>query len=97
VQLTRADFDRLADELGLMPLLRHALLQTNDTYVSNTNSYAPFFEVADVMRSSVTLLSRFLCNWQNVCLYRRQPDRSEPPRGRSQALHPLQQDALVFL
>ena len=70
VQISRADFDRLADELGLPPSLRRALVESNSLYVANTNSYAPFIEVGGVLRSSVTLLSRFLYNWKNVCLYR---------------------------
>lgn len=70
VRITPADFERLADELGLSAALRRALLHTEDSYVANTNSYAPFVEVEGQLRSSVTLLSRFLYSWKNVCLYR---------------------------
>jgi hypothetical protein len=70
VRITRADFDRLANEVGLSPQLRRALVQSDTSYVGNTNSYAPFVELGGVLRSSVTLLSRFLYYWKNVCLYR---------------------------
>jgi hypothetical protein len=70
MQISRADFDRLADELGLPRSLRQALVQPNSDYVANTNSYAPFIETGRMLRSSVTLLSRFLYNWKNVCLHR---------------------------
>ena len=70
VQITRDDLDSLADELGLSLLLRRALLRTDACYVANTNSFAPFVEVAGSLRSSVTLLSRFLYSWKNFCLYR---------------------------
>jgi hypothetical protein len=70
VQLTHTDFNRLADDFGLSPLLRRALFQTTGNYVANTNCYSPFIEASDKLRSSVTLLSRFLYNWKNTCLYR---------------------------
>jgi hypothetical protein len=60
----------LADELGLSEPLRRALLRNENCYVANTNSYAPFVAVGTLLRSSVTLLSRFLYNWKNLCLYR---------------------------
>jgi hypothetical protein len=70
IQITSTDFVRLSDELNLPSALRRALVNPDADYVANTNSYAPFVEVAGTLRSSVTLLSRFLYYWKNVCLYR---------------------------
>lgn len=69
VRIDVADFEAMADELGISLRLRRALQPTQAGYVANTNSYAPFVAVKGRLHSSVTLLSRFLYNWKNVCLY----------------------------
>ena len=68
VNVSVADFELLADELALSPTLRRALVHDEGSYVANTNSYAPFVKIERQLRSSVTLLGRFLYNWKNVCL-----------------------------
>jgi hypothetical protein len=65
-----AQFDALADECSLSATLKRALVHRGDTYVANTNSYAPFVTVSGELRTTVTLLSRFLYYWKNVCLYK---------------------------
>lgn len=70
ISLTTAQFDDVAADMALPHSLRRALIHHGDTYVANTNSYAPFIAVAGEVRTTVTLLSRFLYYWKNVCLYK---------------------------
>lgn len=68
ISLTR--FRALADECAVSPLLRRALVHHGASYIANTNSYAPMIEIPGELRTTVTLLSRFLYHWKNVCLYK---------------------------
>lgn len=70
VHLSRGEFNRLADVLRLPSSLRQALIHLPGDYVSNTNSYAPLIDFDGELRGSLTLLSRFLYYWRNVCLYK---------------------------
>lgn len=70
VRLSRRKFDRVADALRLPQPLRQALVHRPGTYTENTNSYAPLVELDGQLTGSVALLSRFLYNWRNVCLYK---------------------------
>lgn len=70
ISLTLAQFDDLAAEFALSPALKRALVHRGEAYVENTNSFAPFIVIAGEHRTTVTLLSRFLYYWKNVCLYR---------------------------
>ena len=70
VRFSRRKFDRMADALRLPLLLRQALVHRPGSYTENTNSYSPLIEMDGHLTESVTLLSRFLYNWRNVCLYK---------------------------
>lgn len=70
IRLSRRKFDRVADALRLPQPLRQALVHRPGTYTENTNSYAPLVELDGQLTGSVALLSRFLYNWRNVCLYK---------------------------
>lgn len=70
ISVTLTRFDALADECSIPPTLKRALVHRGDTYVENTNSYAPIIAISGQLRTSVTLLSRFLYYWKNVCLYK---------------------------
>jgi hypothetical protein len=52
------------------PATKCLLAHRGADYVANTDEFAPFVEVGGVYMSSVTLLSRFLYYWKNVCLNR---------------------------
>ena len=70
ISVPLARFDALANECNLSPTLKRALIHRGDTYVVNTNSYAPLVTISGELRTTVTLLSRFLYYWKNVCLYK---------------------------
>lgn len=70
ITLSPARFDALAAEHALSPSLKRALVDRSDSYVASTNSYAPMIAIAGELRTTVTLLSRFLYYWKNVCLYK---------------------------
>lgn len=70
ITIPLARFDALTDECAVSPLLKRALVHDGATYVANTNSYAPMVAIAGGLRTTVTLLSRFLYYWKNVCLYK---------------------------
>lgn len=71
VAITPTDLDVLAEKNGVLAPHRLLLTFTNTTFVSALNSYAPFVHVGGELRSSVTLISRFLYNFKNICLYRK--------------------------
>ncbi|WP_316859490.1 hypothetical protein [uncultured Cohaesibacter sp.] len=63
--------DVLAERNGVSASNRLLLTFTNDDFISALNSYAPFVRAGCEIRSSVTLLGRFLYNYKNICLYRK--------------------------
>lgn len=70
VTLPPAELEALADKHGISAAHRHLLVASSTTYVEALNSYAAFVAVGGELRSTVTLLSRFLYNFKNRCLYR---------------------------
>ncbi|MER8746125.1 hypothetical protein NKH54_24095 [Mesorhizobium sp. M1004] len=69
VTLSPAELNTLADRHGVSILHRQSLTASGTTFVSALNSYAAFVPVGSELRGNVTLLSRFLYNFKNVCLY----------------------------
>lgn len=70
VRLSRQKFERLANALRLPLALRQALVHRPGSYTENTNSHAPLIDNDGELTGTVALLSRFLYNWRNVCLYK---------------------------
>lgn len=71
ITVTPSELDVLAKRHGVSATHRQLLTFSCTTFVSSLNSYAPFVRSGNQIRSSVTLLSRFLYNFKNVCLYRK--------------------------
>jgi hypothetical protein len=70
VTLPPDELEALADKHGISAAHRHLLVASSTTYVEALNSHAAFVAVGGELRSTVTLLSRFLYNFKNRCLYR---------------------------
>ncbi|WP_299751258.1 hypothetical protein [Devosia sp.] len=70
VTLSPAELSALADSHGVSTAHRQALVASSKTFVEPLNSYPAFVTVGGELRGTVTLLSRFLYNFKNVCLYR---------------------------
>lgn len=71
IDVDRATFDALIGEArskGVRGL--SAVVSTRSDYVANTNEFAPVLLCADRYLSTVTLITRFLNHWKNVCLYK---------------------------
>ena len=69
VTVTPTDLEVLYERHGVSASHRQLLTFTSATFVSALNSYAPFVPVGGELRSSVSLLGRFLYNFKNICLY----------------------------
>lgn len=69
VTMSPAELNGLADRHGVSIPHRELLTASAPTFVSALNSYAAFVRVGNELRGTVTLLSRFLYNFKNVCLY----------------------------
>lgn len=69
VTLSPAELEALADKHGISAAHRHLLVATSTTFVEALNGYAAFVAVGGELRGTVTLLSRFLYNFKNLCLY----------------------------
>lgn len=67
IEVPAARFDGITDK-ALTSATKRLLVHRGGDYVHNTNAFAPFVEVGGIYMSSVTLLSRFLYYWKNVCL-----------------------------
>lgn len=64
-------FRAMLDAAGAPPVLRQALVHPVSSYLEGLSSYAPFVQVDGLLRSTVTLLSRFVYNWRARTLDRR--------------------------
>ncbi|WP_312528601.1 hypothetical protein [Paracoccus sp. (in: a-proteobacteria)] len=69
VTVSPVELNALAERHGVSIPHRELLTTSATTFVSALNSYAAFVRVGNELRSTVTLLSRFLYNFKNVCLY----------------------------
>lgn len=69
VSVSRETLFALTQKHGVKPIHFDQLIFGGTTFVEAMNSYAPFVQVGDVLQSSVSLLSRFLYNFKNFCLY----------------------------
>jgi len=70
IKLPTGRLTELAEEFSLPESSRRHLVHQDASYVSCTNSIAPFIKLADICISTVTLLSRFLYYWKTACLNR---------------------------
>lgn len=70
VTLTAEELDLLAQKHGVPAKTLESLVFRGTTYLAAVNDYAAFIPLAGRIFGTVTLLSRFLYNWKNVCLYR---------------------------
>ncbi len=70
IAFTLQQFDALMTKSNLSQHARSQLLHQGGDYSQNLNSYAPFIRVNQQIFSTVTLISRFLYYWKNVCLNR---------------------------
>lgn len=68
ITVSLARSDAIADECSLSPTLKRAFVHRGATYVANASNFAPFVAISGELRTTVTLLSRFLYYWKNVCL-----------------------------
>jgi hypothetical protein len=69
VTLSPAEFEALADRHDISVPHRKLLVASSETIVEALNSHAAFVRVGGELRGTVTLLSRFLYNFKNTCLY----------------------------
>lgn len=69
VHISPNDLNGLANKHGVSIQHRQLLTAPCTTFVSALNNYAAFVRVGSELRGTVTLLSRFLYNFKNVCLY----------------------------
>jgi hypothetical protein len=69
VTVSPDDLNALADRHSVSTPHRQLLTASSKTFLSALNSYAAFVPVGSHLRTTVTLLSRFLYNFKNVCLY----------------------------
>lgn len=69
VTLSPGELEALADKLGISIAHRQMLVASSTTFVEALNSHAAFVRVGGTLSGTVTLLSRFLYNFKNVCLY----------------------------
>lgn len=70
IDVDRATFETLiadAEKDGARGLM-HVVANQSGDYVRNTNEYAPIVRCGDRYFSAVTLVTRFLNHWKNVCL-----------------------------
>ncbi|GHC93015.1 hypothetical protein GCM10007320_43660 [Pseudorhodoferax aquiterrae] len=57
-------FSAMLDAARAPAALRQALVQPVSSYLEGLSSYAPIVQVEGMLRSTVTLLSRFIYNWR---------------------------------
>lgn len=70
IAISLHQFDALMAKANLSQHARSQLLHQSGDYSQNLNSYAPFIRVNQQIFSTVTLISRFLYYWKNICLNR---------------------------
>lgn len=64
VEVASDEFTAMLDAAGADVLLGQALVHPVSSYLEGLSSYAPFVQVDGLLRSTVTLLSRFAYNWR---------------------------------
>lgn len=70
IKLPAARFSQLVEDAKLTATMLRQLVHRGDDYVANTNVFSPFIDLGGRYISTVTLLSRFLYHWKNICLNR---------------------------
>lgn len=70
IKLTATRLEQIIEDAGLTAAMRRQLIHHGNDYVANLDVYAPFIKLNNIYVSTVTLLSRFLYYWKNVCLNR---------------------------
>ncbi len=71
VEVAPDAFAAMLDAAGAPAVLRQELVHPVSSYLEGLSSHAPFVQVDGMLRSTVTLLSRFVYNWRARTLDRR--------------------------
>lgn len=64
VEIAPGMLEAMLDAAKAPSVLRAALLRPASSYMEGLSSYAPFVQLDGMLRSTVTLLSRFIYNWR---------------------------------
>ncbi len=68
IELKADEFDQLANGCGLSAAMQRKLVDSTTNYATAIHSFAPFVAVDGIMRTTVTLLSRFAYNYKTIFL-----------------------------